>query len=144
MSPISHFHTPWPQQLGLPAWQAEDFASAFASFPQNIALTHYRVHVLAPHTRARVLAVFNKWRRRPVSESRSWMCESPTYGPLNQIGKADKPYLHSSVAGCDCYQPNFPPRSDGKLGQNLRWVTDARENGPITPMNINTRTECEW
>ena len=49
----------------------------------------------------------------PVSEPRS---ESPTYMPLNQIGKADKPYLHSSVAGRDYYQQNFPPRFNGKLG----------------------------
>lgn len=46
------------------------------------------------------------------------MCESPTYMPLNQIGKADKPYLHRSVAGCDYYQLNFPPHYNGKLGDN--------------------------
>lgn len=39
----------------------------------------------------------------------NWMCESPTYMPLNQIGKADKRYLHRSVAGLDYYQWNFPP-----------------------------------
>lgn len=68
---------------------------------------HFRDYVLAPCVlvnNVSYLYLTNDCCMRPVSEPLSWICESPTYTPLNQIGKADKPYLHSSVAGRDYYQ----------------------------------------
>ncbi len=92
------------RQLSLPTWQVEDFVSIFASFLHNVGLTHHNFHdyVLASHTLVSdvsYLRLINDECMQPVSEPQSRVCGSPTYMPLNQIGKADKPYLHSSVAG---------------------------------------------
>lgn len=73
----------------------------------NIGPTRRYSHVLARRAlvnNASFPCLINSYCTWPVSEPESPTCESPTYVPLNQIGNADKPYLHSGVAGRDYYQ----------------------------------------
>lgn len=88
-----------------PTWLVGDDADIFASlFSAILVPTRRYSHLHALVNDASFPCLINSYCTWPVSEPESPTCESPTYAPLNQIGNADKPYLHSGVAGRDYYQ----------------------------------------